>query len=63
MEIKLCKDCKHFVKYNCHKFGPAQIDYVLGHHQFLDAFSSRRGDLDKKACGPEGKFWEAKDEN
>lgn len=59
-EVKLCKDCRHYLIGQCWH-PPLLYDVVvggrIGRNPYLERSDSiSRADL----CGPEGKLWEAK---
>ena len=68
-EIKLCKDCIHFVrddqgpaKYSKCKIDTGEIEPVTGGPIFFERYADweRTEDRNRNGCGPEGKNWEAK---
>ena len=70
-DMKLCKDCKHFVwdglmaiSASCgrvsQRIGP--VDPVFGgpEKSYASYCSTERNTKTESACGPDGRFWEAR---
>ena len=64
--MKLCKDCKHFIKNHPVYYGDRcqhpklGIDLVYGFNKSDRARDTRTDSEDSISCGTEGKWWEPK---